>query len=65
MSTAARPRLMMGPFNRYETACNSECSAPVYYADYLNIPGHPEFNGQFFNVITEIRDVTGYEWAPD
>jgi hypothetical protein len=60
-----RPRLMMGPFNRYETACNSECSAPIYYADYLNIPGHPELNGQFFNLITEFRDITGYEWAPD
>ncbi len=59
------PRLMLGPFNRYETDCNAECSAPIYYADYLNIPGHPELNGQFFNLLTEIRDITGYEWAPD
>jgi hypothetical protein len=59
------PRLMMGPFNQYETACGAECSAPIYYADYLTIPGHPELNGQFFNLVTEIRDITGYEWTPD
>ncbi len=57
-------RLMMGPFNRYETTCSSDCNAPYYYADYLTVPGHPEFDGQFFNLVTEIRDITGYEWYP-
>ncbi len=30
------------------------------------MPGHPEFNGQFFNIYSEVRDVSGcYEWCPD
>jgi len=63
---AGAPMLNGGPFFQYQTACASaDCSAPLYFADYLTVPGHPEFNGQFFNVLTEIRDVTGYEWYPD
>ena len=30
----------------------------------LTVPGHPEFDGQFFNCVTEIRDDAGYEWYP-
>ena len=32
---------------------------PVYYADYSDLGGR-----RFFNSLTEIRDVAGYEWAP-
>jgi hypothetical protein len=33
---------------------------PVYYADFQNFSGK-----QFFLCFSEIRDETGYEWAPD
>jgi len=59
-----RDRLAAGPFNRYESPCSSSCDAPLYYADYLDIPGKPEYDGDFFVVNTEIRDTTGYEWFP-
>lgn len=52
-----------GPYRKYETG-PSNGTLPVYYADYLTIPSHPEFNGRFFNLITEIRDDLGYEWYP-
>ncbi|MFN7985359.1 MAG: hypothetical protein U0Q11_26255 [Vicinamibacterales bacterium] len=28
------------------------------------MPGHPEYDGRFFNCVTEIRDDNGYEWSP-
>lgn len=37
---------------------------PIFIADWLKVPGHPEFDRQFFNFVLEVRDVTGYEWAP-
>jgi len=38
---------------------------PVFYADYLSVAGHPEFDGQFFNCVTEIRDDDPCaEWCP-
>lgn len=30
----------------------------------MTIPGHPEFDWQFFNCLTEIRDDPNYEWVP-
>ena len=36
------------------------CTMPIS----CHIPGHPEFDGQFFNCVTEIRDDAGYEWYP-
>src|SRR5262249_54907508 len=30
---------------------------PFYYADFLPIPGHPEFDGQFFDAYTEIKNL--------
>ncbi len=56
--------LQMGPYRKYDSG-NCEYSDPFYYADYLSIPGHPEYEGRFFNVLTEIRDNAGYEWYPD
>lgn len=58
------PALRLRPYRLY-AAPDSASSGPFYYADYLTIPGYPEYNGRFFNVLTEIRDTTGYEWYPD
>lgn len=57
-----------GPFRYYEkqgTSTNATTPGlmggrPTYYADFFNINGY-----QFFNCVTEIKDVAGYEWAPD
>ncbi|MBZ5639646.1 MAG: hypothetical protein LAO51_12950, partial [Acidobacteriia bacterium] len=57
------PWLQLGPYRLYETGI-SDGSLPVWYADYLSIPGHPEFANDFFNCITEIRDETGLQWLP-
>ena len=35
---------MNGPFRKYETG-NSGTGLPGYYADFLTVPGHPEFDG--------------------
>jgi hypothetical protein len=58
------PWIMNGPYRLYETG-PGDATLPVYYADFIDIPGHLEFNRQFFNCITEIRDEAGYEWYPD
>ena len=58
------PWIMNGPYRTYETG-GSSGGTPQYYADYMTIPGHPEFNGRFFNLVTEIRDDLGYEWYPN
>jgi hypothetical protein len=58
------PWIMNGPYRLYETG-GSSGGRPVYYADFMSIPEHPEFEGQFFNCVTEIRDDAGYEWYPD
>ena len=58
------PWIMNGPYRKYETGSSSS-GIPQYYADYMTIPGHPEFNNRFFNLVTEIRDDLGYEWYPN
>jgi len=55
--------LVNGPFCLYQTPCVPG-RWPVYFSDFLTVPGHPEFDGKFFNVVTEIRDNAGYEWYP-
>ena len=57
------PWVMNGPYRLYEGG-GSSSGYPMYYADFITVPGHPEFDGQFFNVVTEIRDNAGYEWYP-
>ena len=57
------PWIMNGPYRRYETGSSSS-GRPMFYADFMTIPNHPEFDGQFFNCVTEIRDDAGYEWYP-
>jgi hypothetical protein len=63
------PWIMNGPYRLYEAGLAgpewiSGASRPLYYADFITVPNHPEFNGQFFNCLTEIRDDGGYEWYP-
>ncbi len=53
-----------GPFRLYEDG-GRDVSRPVYYADYLKVEGFPEYDGKLFNCVAEIRDIKGYEWAPD
>jgi hypothetical protein len=60
------PWIKGGPFRLYEepgTSTNNPSlrgKNPVYYADFVDINGD-----SLFNCFTEIRDVAGYEWAPD
>jgi hypothetical protein len=60
------PWLIAGPYRNYETPGQGQSTLPLYYADFLTIPGHPEMNGKFFNCYTEIRDLAACaEWCPD
>ena len=43
------PWIMNGPYRLYETG-GSSGGIPMYYADYMTIPGHSEFDGRFFNL---------------
>jgi hypothetical protein len=71
-ATPPAPWLMAGPYRLYDTPGLGESTEPLYYADFLTVPGHPEFNGYFFNCYTEIRNVNpftqtfadGGDWAP-
>jgi hypothetical protein len=65
-SSPAPPWLINGPYRLYETPRDGTSNAyPLFYADYLSIPGHPEFDGQFFCCVTEIRDDAACgEWCP-
>lgn len=60
--------LIAGPYRLYDKAGKvygtgkTKVTHPFFYADYLEIPTHPEYEERFFNVITEIRDDNGYEW---
>jgi len=55
--------LVGAPYCKYQTPCVPG-RYPIYYADYIIVPGHPEFNNKFFNILTEIRDNATYEWYP-
>jgi len=59
------PWLTAGPYRLHGTPLSCREVRPVYYADFIDIPGHPEFEGRFFNCVTEIRDDAGYEWYPN
>lgn len=60
---SSSPWIVGGPYQLYESESVTGSSS-LMYADALPIPGHPELTGQFFNCLTEIRDESGYEWAP-
>jgi hypothetical protein len=65
-ATPGAPWIVGGPYRLYETPQPGQVNWPTYYADWLTVPGHPEFNGQFFNIYSEVRDVaTCGEWCPD
>jgi hypothetical protein len=51
------PWLQEGPFRLFQSGAGDSLW-PLYYADFLTVPGHPEFNGVFFNQYTEVRDMT-------
>ena len=55
--------LKCGPYRNY-TPLASNAPRPVYHADYLELPANKELDRKFFNWVTEIRDVRGYELAP-
>jgi len=58
--------LMAGPYRNYETPGQGQSTLPLFYADFLTIPGHPEMAGKFFNCYTEIRDAGECgEWCPN
>ena len=57
-----------GPYRLYEPrlfhSSPNQSSLPVYYADFLTVPGHPGFNGQFFNCMTDTRTQENPGWYP-
>jgi hypothetical protein len=60
------PWLPGGPYRLYEPPQPGQVSWPTYYADWLTVPGHPEFDGQFFNIYSEVRDVAACgQWCPN
>ena len=60
------PWLIGGPYRLYESPGLGLSSNSLYYADFLNVAGHPEFNGKFFNCYSEVRDATLCgQWCPN
>jgi hypothetical protein len=65
-STPYPPWLIAGPYRLYETPGQAIATNSSYYADFLPVAGHPEFNGKFFNCSTKIRDATlCSQWCPN
>jgi hypothetical protein len=63
--TPPAPWLIGGPYRLYETPQAGAVNWPLWYADFLSVPSHPEFNGQFFNCYVEVRDDSSCnEWCP-
>lgn len=62
----ASPWLVAGPFRKYVPTRPTTDLVPVCYADFLNIPGHPELAGEFFDCMTVIQDDSPCgEWCPN
>jgi hypothetical protein len=60
------PWEVLGPYRLYEPRQSADSALPLFYADFLKVPGHPELDGMFFNCVTEIRDDAACaEWCPD
>lgn len=59
------PWISAGPYRLNESGTDGvpwsgkRMNVPIYYADWLGQEGTP---CSFFNLLTEIRDVNGYEW---
>jgi hypothetical protein len=59
------PWIVAGPYRYYENPLPGETNLPMYYCDWLTIPGHPEMSNNFFNCYTEIRDIESCgQWCP-
>ncbi|MDB6109181.1 MAG: hypothetical protein JWR69_931 [Pedosphaera sp.] len=59
------PWEVLGPYRLYEPRQSGGSALPLFYADFLKVPGHPELDGLFFNCVTEIRDDAACaEWCP-
>jgi len=59
------PWLVAGPFRKHVPTRLTNVLVPVCYADFLNIPGHPELAGEFFDSLTVIQDdASCAEWCP-
>ncbi len=54
--------LVGGPYRLYESG-KMKSAWPVFYAHYLEADGMP--SSDLYNIVVEIRDIAGYEWAPD
>jgi hypothetical protein len=64
--SSSPPWPIAGPYRLYETPGSDFGSLPVFYADFLSLPGHPELDGKYFLCVTEIRDDSACgEWCPD
>jgi hypothetical protein len=64
--TPPAPWLAGAPYRLFETPMAGKTNLPTYYADFLAVPGHPEFSNQFFNCYPEVRDAASCgEWCPD
>jgi len=64
--SANPPWLTVGPYRLYDTSGSpTDYLHPVAYAGFFQVPGHPEFDGQFFSCVTEILDDAACgEWCP-
>jgi len=59
------PWLIGGPYRLYEAPQPGQVNRPLWYADTLSVPSHPELDGQFFNCYVEVRDdASCNEWCP-
>lgn len=60
------PWMVAGPFRKYVPTRSTAEYLPECYADFLNIGGHPELAGAFFNSTTVVQDDSPCgEWCPD
>lgn len=63
--TNTAPWIKQGPFRNFENPGTVSSyvplkgNRPVYYADFLDA------DSRLFNCLTEIRDISGYEWYPN
>ena len=49
-ATPGAPWVTNGPYRLYEATQPGQTRWPMYYADWLTVPSHPEFDGLFFNI---------------
>jgi hypothetical protein len=60
------PWAQKGPYRYFEAPQAGSTPLPLFYADFITVPGYPELNGRFFNCVTEIRDDDSCaEWCPN